>query len=408
MTTSHPGKGRRRLVADILPEVDHCANWNRVRALYDQRARILDSRSGHVPDVLGEAFADAVLQISWSYTGREEQMCEHLLAVLADVTHQEILDLGLFRAHYNDDRGISASRFDGTCRRQPSLYESIVETCRRLRDARALREALVDTRTSGLLIGSTSYAPFCNVRGNRHGAPASDLDFIIAIERSEVLGTVVNALADLSRLSARDVDHLARRAHIFADHLDDGRTVFSQKIALWSDGASDPTLPPAVAPSDYLLSLHFMTPSVLEHVLVASTPRLAKDTVGARRTVRDYREAPRAQQDHVRTFAGQSYYLNLDTVPVEGGCLRSPRVYHIDQFDAYCPGFYQMMLIPQPSVAWDNLGVQPALNGFRAKLTERVRYEAGRRPYVMLRPSFAHVRREAFTPQIIRLLDEGY
>ena len=406
MTTTHR---RRSMVADVLLAAEREADWRRLRALYQQRMQILSGGTpGYVPAPLADALADALLQISWSYAGREELMCEHVLAVLADVNQHEFVDLDLFRTYFTDDRGFLALAPGQDSRRRPSLYEAAVETCRRLRDARALCEALADTCTSGLLVGSTSYAPFSHVRGNRYGTSASDLDLLVVIDDGRTLDIIVNRLSHLSLASTRDVDHLAQRARIFTDHLDDGRTVFSHKIEMWPEHTPDPLLPSAIAPADYLLSLHFLTTSALDHVLVGSTTRLAPEAAGASRTIRDYREMPRGQRDHVRTFAGRSYHLSLETVVVDGGCLRLPRVYHLDQFDAYCPGFYQMMLIPQPEMAWDRLDVRPALHRFRVKLADRVRYEAGQHPHAMVRPSFAHVRREVFNPHVIRLLDDGY
>src|SRR6266567_3593096 len=81
-----------RLVADVLAEADTCANWSRVRTLIHQRAQILESRSSFVPEVLEEAIADTILQVSWSYIGLEKHMYEHALAILADVAQQENLD----------------------------------------------------------------------------------------------------------------------------------------------------------------------------------------------------------------------------------------------------------------------------------------------------------------------------
>jgi hypothetical protein len=157
-----------------------------------------------------------------------------------------------------------------------------------------------------------------------------------------------------------------------------------------------------------LLSLHVITRRVLDHVLVSSTPRLLAETAGARRTVQDYREQPKAHREHLRTFAGLHHYLNVGSVPVADGFLRSSSAYRIDELDAYCPGFYQMMLIPQPVPLWDNLHILPVLDGFRDKLAERLAYEVARQPHMMLRLSFAHVRREMFAPRIIRSLDTAY
>ncbi|MEV5632075.1 hypothetical protein [Micromonospora tulbaghiae] len=397
------------MVAELLPAAERQADWRRLRALYQQRLQILTGGGpGNVPGPLADAIADAVRRISWSYDGREDLMCEHVLAVLADVDRHEIVDLDLFRAYFTDDRGVAPATPGRDVRRQPSIYEATVETGRRLRDVRTLRKALLGTPTSCLLVGSTSYAPFSYVRGNRHGTAASDLDLIVVIDHGRTLDTVVERLSRLSNVSNSDVDHLARRARTFAERLDDGRTVFSHKIGMWPPDVPDPLLPDSIAAADYLLSLHIMTMSVLDHILVTSAPRLSTETAGAGRTVRDYRERPRGQRDHVRTFAGRDYHLPLETVAVGDGCLRSPRVYHLDQFDAYCPGFYQMMLIPQPDPMWDHLDVRPALHRFRAKFADRVRYEAGRDPHAIMRPSFAHVRREVFSPHMIRLLDDGY
>jgi hypothetical protein len=66
------------------------------------------------------------------------------------------------------------------------------------------------------------------------------------------------------------------------------------------------------------------------------------------------------------------------------------------------------MLFPQADLLWDNTDVRPAIDEFQRKLRERIRYEATRRRHAMLRPSFAHIRRAAFAPAIINLLDSGY
>ncbi|MGY3518587.1 hypothetical protein ACVMYR_20065 [Micromonospora sp. PTRAS2] len=395
-----------RPLADLLPAAERRADWRHVRGLHRQHVQFADGGGARVPAVLREALADAILDVSSSYAGHEDELVEHGLAVLADVEGHEIVDEELFRAYYEDDRFTPGGGDDPTGRRQPGLFEALVETCRRRRDARGLRDALRGTGTSGLLIGSTSYGRFHNVRGNRNGTAASDLDFVVVVDDPAILGCVDGLLATaLPGVPAADLDRMRHRAEVFTGGLDDGRTVFSHKLRLWADGAPDPMLPAGVAASDYLVSLHFLTRPVLDYVLVASTPRLRRDAAGARRTVHDYREAPVTRRDHHRTFAGRSYQLPLDTVATEGGHLTSPRVYYIDDFDSYCPGFFQTMLLPRPDVLWDGLDVAPALDQFQRKISERVRYEADRPPHAMVRQSFAHVRRDAFAPRVIRLLD---
>jgi hypothetical protein len=237
---------------------------------------------------------------------------------------------------------------------------------------------------------------------------ASDLDVIIVIEHADALSGIAASLTALPGVPISDVDHFVRRACVFAGELDDGMTVFSHKIRLWADGTSDPVLPSGVAAGDYLLSLHVMTRPVLDYVLVTSTPRLLKETAGARRTLRDYRESLTGRWDDLYDFAGRRHRSRLDAVSVPGGCLRSPRVYYFDELNCYFPGFYQTMLFPQPDLLWDDLDVRPAIDEFQRKLTERIRFEADQRGHAMLRPSFAHVRRGVFTPQVIKLLDAGY
>jgi hypothetical protein len=151
-----------------------------------------------------------------------------------------------------------------------------------------------------------------------------------------------------------------------------------------------------------------MTPPVLDYVLVTSTPRLLKEVAGARRTLRDYREAPTGRWDDLYDFTGRRHRADLGAIPAQDGCLRSQRVYYIDELNCYFPGFYQTMLFPQPDLLWDDLDVRPAIDEFQRKLGERVRYEANQRGHAILRPSFAHVRRDVFTPSITKLLDASY
>jgi hypothetical protein len=256
-----------------------------------------------------------------------------------------------------------------------------------------------------LLVGSTRYAPFTAVRGTRGHVPASDLDVLIVVDGAAQLPEIVDRLAAIEGVSAADLARMRSRARVFVAKLDNGRRVFSHKLELWPDGTADPILPTTVATPAYPLSLHIMTRPVLDRVLVADTARLRADTAGSRRTVEDYRETPRKGPDLVRTFAGRPYELRLETVRVEGGCLRHPRSYYFDAFGAYSPGFYQTMMMPAPQLLWDEFDVRSDLTVFRSKLVERLGYEQALRPGAELRLSFAHVRRDVFTPDVARLLD---
>jgi hypothetical protein len=399
-------QGVVRWVADILPRAERCAGWDLVRGFYRQQVDIRESGSRRVPEELRDALIDAIFQVSMSYVGEEEQMCELALAVLAAVEGYETIDLDLVRRFYEDDR-FAPYTADSSRQRCPSVFEAIVETCRRRRDARHLSDVVEHASTTVLRIGSTAYGRFSNVRGNRCGEAASDLD-VIVIEKAEALCPMVDKLAALPGVTPADIDQFAHRVQVFVDGFDDGKTVFSHKIRLWANGTPDPLLPPGVARADYLVSLHVMTPPVLEHVLVAATPRLRKESAGTHRTVQDYRATASGRRERLYTFGRRGYYLPLKTKCVKAGYLTLPSVYYIDEFDHYCPGFYQTMLFPPPDLLWDGRHIQPALDEFWGKIAERIQYEGGKQVHAMLRPSFAHVRREAFTSTIIKQLDEGY
>jgi hypothetical protein len=313
------GRNAARRVADLLPAADRRADWGPVRALFQQLVQLAESEVPLIPDELKGAFADEIAAISASYAGREAELCEHVLAILAGVESGEILGPGLFRKYYEDER-FSQPRESAYYRRRPGSFEAIAETCRRLRDAGSLRAACRDTNTSGMLIGSMSYGRFYNIRGNRHGTTASDLDLIVVIDQASALHAIRAAAAALPGVAVPDLEHFGRRACVFADSMDDRGTVFSHKIRLWADSTPDPVLPAGAARGDYLLSLHIVTPPVLDYLLVASTPRLLKESAGNRRTLRDYRQAATSRTDDLYDFAGRRYTADLEAYsghPVE-------------------------------------------------------------------------------------------
>jgi hypothetical protein len=407
--TSQMARDTVRYVADVLPRAGRRADWRAVRALFDQLVQLARNDLRRIPDEVSDAFADAVAGTHLSYAGDEEQFCQDALAILADVEGRVTVDAGLFRDYYQDDRFGRASGPARDLRRRPGPFEALVETCRRMRDARSLRAACHGTGSSGMLIGSTSYGAFFNVRGHRGESTASDLDFVIVVRTPEALDSIAAALALLPGTVAADIDRFRQRSRVFAGDLVHDGTVFSHKIRLWADGRRDPLLAQSVVPAHYLLSMHVMTGRVLDYVLVSSTPRLRRESAGARRTLLDYREAATGCWDDLYDFAGRLHRTQLDTKAVTGGgSLRSPKVYHIDELDCYFPGFYQTMFFPKPDLLWDDLDVQPAVDVFQRKLIERIGYESERRGHTKLRPSFAHVRRDVLAPRVARHLDDGY
>jgi hypothetical protein len=403
-----PGRDWSR-VADVLPHAVRWADWQRVTALYEQYVRILaDGSEQEPPEELLDALAKAIDGLSPTYRLHEEEMCQHGLAIFADVEGQETLDPEVFRYHYRDSR---FTRTDGTGpagRRRPTPFEALVETCRRLRDAHAVREVLKSTGTSGLLCGSTAYGQFYNVRGRRGEEPPSDLDYIIVLGDTRTLDTILPELSKLPGIAHADLDRLTHRARLFAEQFDDRKTTLSHKLTLWAGGIQDPIIAPEAGRHDYLLSLHLVTVPVLEYLLVDSVSRIVREAAGGSRTIRIYREATIDRHDRQRTFSGYSHVMDLDTKQAEGGWLLTTRAYHIDKSDAYCPGFFQSMLVPKPELLWDELEIGPRLDQFRRKIDDRIRYESSRDPNRLLRPSFAHPRRAVFAPGVIQQLDGPY
>ncbi|MRH92267.1 hypothetical protein GFY24_33360 [Nocardia sp. SYP-A9097] len=406
--TSNTTAGRIHRVADVLPGLTQRANWSAVRALFSQQVQQIDSGGRYVPDSLAGAFADALERVSPSYAMDYGTMCLHALTALADEEGMEYLDIELFRRYYEFDILSSAPALAADPRWRPGTGEAIVETCRRLRDVHCLRAVLHHKGSSGLLIGSMNYGRYYNVRGNRYGERASDLDLIIVVDTASDLIALADALAGVRCVRSSDVDRFRQRAEVFIGELDDECTVFSHKVRLWSDGVPDPMLPREIAAPDYMLSIHVMTPPVLKYALVGSTPDLLRPISGRRRTLRDNRESRTDRWDDVLDFAGRRDRADLDEVEARNGWLRSPRCYYIDDQDCYYPGFFQSMLMPGPEVLWDDRDIRFPLAEFRHKLEERRHDEASRRRPAMLRLSFAHIRRAEFAPSVIRALDGPY
>jgi hypothetical protein len=405
-TLTH-GLHPRLRVADVLPDAARRADWSRVNALHKQCMRIR-AAGVELPKELLDGLANAIHGLSSAYNTYEDEMCLHALAVFANASGQETLTPEVCLSHYDDE---SLTRFDGTgptARRLPPPYEALVETCRRRRDACAVRRALKDAGTSGLLCGSANYGAFYNVRGCRGDEPGSDLDCIIVLGDPRSLDRILDELTALPGINRVDLGRLAERARLFTQRFDDQQTVLSHKLRLWSGSARDVIMAPIGGRHDYLLSLHFVTAAVLSYLLVDSVPRIDRDAAGGCRTIRVYRETAPLRHDHQRSFGGASHVLDLETTQTVSGYLRKTRVYHIDQLDAYFPGFFQSMLVPRPTLLWDDLEIRPRLDQFQQKIGERIRYENSRDGYTMRRPSFAHPRRAVFAPGVIQQLDGPY
>jgi hypothetical protein len=395
-------------VAGALSETSGTADFRKVRAMYEQYSRMCRDgvRSDLVTEVLAE-LSKAISGVAPSYRHREDQLLRHILAVFCDVAGREVLDRDAVRASYHDGgaHNVPSGRAD---RRHPGPFEAVLETGRRLRDLDRLIAAMRGTGTSGILCGSMSYGRFYSVRGTQEQIPASDLDIILIARSAGEVARLADRLVRMPGMDPAAVDRWGRRAAIFAREYDDGRTVLSQKLPMWAGRGGDPLMPDLGIDARYQLSLHVLTVPVLGYALVERSPLLLRDTAGASRTVRDYRDQPTERLDEQRTFAGHPQLLkpHLETAPE--GLLRNTGAYLINEADQYSPGFLQTMVLPDPELMWDDAGVRSHLQAFRHKFIERLRYERGRDQYSDLRPSYTHPRRGQFALHLIQRFDQEY
>jgi hypothetical protein len=389
-------QAQHRYVCEVLLAANRTANWERSRGLYEQIRHI--NRSAHpMPGVVRDALAENLSALAASYEGREGLFAEHALGVFAEVDGRETFDSDLFVEAYLDRSGVA----DGF----PSLFETVVETSRRHRDVRRLAQILAGTSTSGVLCGSMSYGPFYNVRGHREERSASDLDLIIVIDNAAQMDGIADRVFALDGVDHDSIEQLRTRAAVFVDQFDDEPTTFSHKVRLWRT-KTDEWLADTALRGDYVVSLHVLTRRVLGYLLVESSTELTRASAGRLRNVRDYRDTETQRSDLPRTFAGREHPVASLVEKVEAGWLRRATAYLFDETDSYCPGFLQTILLPEPNVLWDDLGVRAAIATFVRKLRDRCRLERGRNPNVLLRPSLAHIRRDVFAPHVVRRFDQ--
>ncbi|NKE59963.1 hypothetical protein FXN61_25450 [Lentzea sp. PSKA42] len=387
---------QHRYVCEVLLAANRTANWGRTRGLYEQ-IRHIHRSARPVPGVVRDALAEDLAGLAFSYEGQEHLFAEHALGVLAEVDGRETFDSALFLEYYLDRSGVA----DGF----PSLLETVVETSRRHRDARRFAQALAGTSTSCVLCGSMSYGPFYNVHGHHDEKPASDLDLVIVIDNAAQLDGIAERMLGLDGVDHTSVEQLRARAAVFVDRFDDGATAFSHKVRLWTNEV-DQWLDGTGLRGDYVVSLHFLTRRVLGYVLVESSAELTRSGAGRLRNVRDFRDTATQRADLPRTFAGREYPAAPQVEEVEAGWLRWATAYLFDETDSYCPGFLQTILLPEPKVLWDGLGVRAPIVTFVRKLHDRCRLERGSNPNALLRPSLAHVRLDVFAPHVVRRFDQ--
>lgn len=399
---NHPDRSSFR-IADLVSmaaQNPEC-QWPRIHALYRQYGELAghphtdETRRQDLHAAMAEALGEASLHVS------PDQLIMGALATFADVDHHDSLDRTTARALYQDPR-FTASPTPADL--LPSPAESVIETGRRLRDAQSVRTVMADTPTTGIQCGSVSLGPYFSVRGGRRTAPASDLDMII-VYADDTLVDVADQLLGVPGASTDDVHRLISRTKIFK-RFDDDQTVLSHKLHMWRN-APDPLYPMALG-AEYGLSIHFISNSLLEYIVVDSSDHLTVTEAAARRPIRDYRNTPTDRPDVLYSFTGHPTEFDPQLTTVDQGYFRRTSVYVITRDDRYHPGFYHTVTQPELDLLWDSDNVANRYRPLQQKLRERYRYERDRDPYTLMRPSLAHVRLPRLAPHMIAAIDDTY
>ncbi|HEY2205273.1 MAG TPA: hypothetical protein VGH99_12455 [Pseudonocardia sp.] len=398
---------REHHVADVIRAAHATADWALVEGIYQQGMAI--ASNPHVrflPDAIPAFFAEALGRTSANYAAREEELILHGLGVLGNAEHANRVTPELFQRLYTDERVDRFFRYSADARRRPGPFETLVETARRLRDLGRLRAALTGVPTSAVLSGSVDYGRFFTVRGHTESLPGSNLDLVLVVADHGVLDRVAPALSTLQGADGEGLAALVERVGVWRGlGLDDGHTVFSHRLPMWSD-QPDPLMAWAPNRGRYLLDLHVVSLPVLRWILVADSTMLSATVAGGSRSVRDYCQDEGRRDELQRGFSGRNLRTQLDVSEVDRGLLRTHRVYSIHE-DRYYPGPVQNLILPRFTLPWEDEPVRGALEAFRWKVAERLRHERRAHPYELLRMSMSHPRSEAFAPHVLRAVDAG-
>lgn len=406
---------REHHVADVLRTAHTNADWDLVEGVYRQCVELAEDHDGRfMPDVIPAFFAEALGRIASNYRTREEELILHGLGILGNAEGAHRITGSLFKQLYVDDRFerfMQYSTSGDPCRpcRRPRPYETMVETARRFRDLNHLEAELADLPTSCILGGSLNYGRYYSVRGTAGQAPGSDVDIMIVLPDYVWMNEVIANIAQLHGHAQASLDALERRARAWHEHrLDDGRTMFSHRIQMWSD-EEDPIMVWAPNRGEYTIDIRIVSRPVLDWILVTDNAKLNASAAGNSRTVRNFGQpcpGGTRHDEHQRSFSGRNLRTKLEITELDDSLLRTHRVYSIHG-DRYYPGSVQNLILPRFNKRWDDVPIEGALQTFRWKIVERLRSERRLRPYELQRVSLSHTRSEMFAPYILRSVDDG-
>jgi hypothetical protein len=405
-----PTLGPERHVADILRAAHANADWGLVDGVYRQCVAVAEDHDGQtMPDELPSSLAKAFGRISANYHGRETDLIRHGLGIMGNAEHADRISQALFTRLYADarfDRFVSYETAPPgrPARRRPHPFETLVETARRYRDLNHLHAVLSDLPTTCILGGSLNYGRYFSVRGATESTAASNVDILLVVPDFSWLDEVLSGISTLPGCARASLTALEQRARLWREHrLDDGGTVFTQRLWMWSD-VTDPLMTWAPNAGEYAIDLRLASIDALDWLLVADTPRLTAAAAGSSRPVRDFCQLDRGNDDHLRSFSGRILRVPLEVEKVDDSMLLTHRVYSIHE-DRYHPGSLQCLILPRFHKRWDSAPIGGKLETFRWKIFERLRHERREQPYEVLRVSLAHTRADGFAPHILNSID---
>ncbi|HEY1968594.1 MAG TPA: hypothetical protein VGH89_11660 [Pseudonocardia sp.] len=408
---SHQPFAREHHVSDVLRTAHANADWDLVEGIYRQTIAIAQDHDGDfMPSELPSALAKAFGRISANYHRREEELLLHGLGILGNAEHAVKINSALFKQLYIDERferftPYSPSSLGRMRRRRPRPFETLVETARRYRDLNQLQGLLGDLPTSCVLGGSLNYGRYFSVRGPHDGSPASNVDIMIVIPDFGWMDEVLSGVSTLPGCARASLTTMEQRARVWREYgLDDGHTVFTQRLLMWADDP-DPVMSWAPNSGEYAIDLRVVSASVLDWLLIADNPKLTANAAGNSRSVRDFGQQDRGTEDHQRSFSGRNLRTRLEVDDIAGSPLRTHRVYSIHD-ERYYPGSFQNLILPRFNKRWDNAPIGGKLETFRWKIIERLRSERRDRPYEIHRVSLSHTQSDGFAPHILALTDQ--
>ena len=401
---------QERHVPDILRIAHANADWDLVEGVYQQCTAVAEDKNGHfMPDELPSSLAKAFGRISANYHRSEEDLVLHGLAILGNAEQADRISPALFTGLYRDVRFDRFGPYGPTpsgheSRRRPHPFETLVETARRYRDLNHLSGVLADLPTSCILGGSLNYGRYFSVRGAVAGSAGSNVDIMLVLPDFSWMDEVLSGVSTLPGCTRSSLTTLERRARLWRENgLDDGRTVFTQRLSMWSD-TPDPLMEWAPNPGEYEIDLRVASIEALDWLLVADNPKLSSGGAGHHRSVRDFCQSKRTVDGYLRSFSGRSLRMPLDVEKVDDSLLLTHRVYSIHE-DRYYPGSLQNLILPRFNKRWDNAPIGGKLETFRWKIIERLRSERRDQPYEVLRVSLAHTHADGFAPHILSSID---